>query len=85
MNLSKSTRAVVGVGLVGCFLTSVAGVSAVMIFSGWAVHGGWAEWAKRLAIAYPSACVVVFTIFPWLVPKLMNFFWLRLKAIDKPN
>jgi hypothetical protein len=73
MNFSKSTRAVIGVGLVGCFLTSVAGVSAVMISSGWAVHGGWAEWAKRLAIAYPSACVVVVTVFPWLVPKLTKF------------
>ena len=85
MNLSKSSRAVIGVGLVGCFLTSVAGVSAVMFFSGWTLHGGWAEWAKRLAIAYPSACVVVLTVFPWLVPKLMNFFWLRRKASDKPN
>lgn len=74
MYFSKSARAVVGVGLVGCFLTSVAGVSAVMVFSGWAVQGGWAEWARRIAIAYPAASVVVVTGFPWLVPKLMKFF-----------
>lgn len=74
MWFSKSSRAVIGVGLVGCFLTSVAGVSSVMIFSGWAAQGGWAEWAKRIAVAYPAASVVVFTVFPLLVPKLMNFF-----------
>ena len=74
MYFSKSTRAVIGVGLVGCFLTSVAGVSAVMMFSGWALQGGWAEWARRIAIAYPAASVVVVTVFPWLVPKLMKFF-----------
>lgn len=73
MYFSKSARAVIGVGLVGCFLTSVAGVSAVMMFSGWALQGGWAEWARRIAIAYPAACVVVVTVFPWLVPKLMKF------------
>lgn len=74
MYFSKSTRAVIGVGLVGCFLTSVAGVSAVMFFSGWALHGGWTEWARRLSIAYPAACIVFFVVFPWLVPKLMTFF-----------
>jgi hypothetical protein len=64
---------VIGVGLVSCFLTSVAGVTAVMIFTGWAVQGGWAEWAKRLAIAYSAASVVVVAVFSWLVPKLMKF------------
>ena len=70
MYFSKSSRAVIGVGLTGCFLTSVAGVTAVMIFTGWAVQGGWAEWAKRIAIAYSAASVVVFVVFPLLVPKL---------------
>lgn len=74
MYFSKSTRAVIGVGLVGCFLTSVAGVSTVMILNGWAVQGGWAEWAKRIAMAYTAACVVVVAVFPWLVPQLMTFF-----------
>lgn len=74
MYFSKSSRAVIGVGLIGCFLTSVAGVSAVMFVTGWAAQGGWPEWAKRIAIAYPAASVVVFAVFPWLVPKLMAFF-----------
>lgn len=74
MGFSNSSRAVIGVGLVGCFLTSVAGVTAVMMFTGWAVQGGWAEWARRLTIAYSAASVVVFAVFPWLVPKLMAFF-----------
>jgi hypothetical protein len=74
MVISKSSRAVIGVGLIGCFLTSVAGVTAVMIFTGWAVHGGWAEWAKRMAIAYSAASMVVLAVFPWLVPKLMKLF-----------
>lgn len=73
MGFSKGSRAVIGVGLVGCFLTSVAGVTAVMIFTGWAVQGGWAEWVKRLAIAYSAASVVVVAVFPWLVPKLMKW------------
>jgi hypothetical protein len=74
MYFSKSSRAVIGVGLIGCFLTSVAGVSAVMIATGWLVQGGWMEWFKRIAIAYPAACVVVFAVFPWLVPKLTAVF-----------
>ena len=74
MYFSKSSHAVIGVGLIGCFLTSVAGISSVMIFNGWEVQGGWTEWAKRIAIAYPAASVVVFAVFPLLVPKLMNFF-----------
>ena len=64
----------IGVGLIGCFLTSVAGVSSVMIFNGWAVQGGWTEWVKRIAIAYSAASVVVFAVFPLLVSKLMKFF-----------
>jgi hypothetical protein len=72
MYFSKSSRAVIGVGLIGCFLTSVAGVTAVMIFTGWAVQGGWAEWAMRIAIAYAAASAVVLIVFPLLVPKLTN-------------
>ena len=72
--LSKSSRAVIGIGLAGCFLTSVAGVTAVMLFTGWAQQGGWAEWLKRLAIVYSAASVVVLTVFPWLIPKLAEFF-----------
>lgn len=74
MYFSKSSLAVIGVGLIGCFITSVAGISSVMIFNGWEMQGGWTEWAKRIAIAYPAASVVVITVFPLLVPKLMNFF-----------
>lgn len=74
MYFSKSSRAVISVGLIGCFLTSVAGVSSVMVVSGWLVQGGWAEWAKRMAMAYLAASVVVVGVFPWLVPTLMKFF-----------
>jgi hypothetical protein len=73
MYLSKSSRAVIVVGLIGCFMTSVAGVTAVLTFNGWAAQGGWTEWVKRIAIAYSAASMVVVVVFPWLVPKLMKW------------
>ena len=53
-----------------------------MIFNGWEMQGGWTEWAKRIAIAYSAASVVVITVFPLLVPKLMNFFMSSIDASD---
>jgi len=72
----KSSRnqslVIIIVGLVGCLLTSMAGIASVMYFRGWAASGGWQEWLNRLSIAYPAASVVVLAIFPWLVPRLSD-------------
>ena len=62
-----SRKTIILVGLVGCFLTSVAGVTGSMLISGWHESGGGLESAKRLALGYPCACLV---IFPVLVPRL---------------
>ena len=65
-----SRKTIILVGLVGCFLTSVAGVTGAMLISGWYESGGLVEWANRLALGYPCACLVVVSIFPVLVPGL---------------
>lgn len=65
-----SRQTIILVGLVGCFLTSVAGVTGAMLIAGWQVSGGGLEWAKRLALGYPCACLVVLGVFPVLVPRL---------------
>jgi hypothetical protein len=65
---------IICVGLIGCFLTSVTGVTAVMLFRGWAEQGGWIEWAKRIAIGYPASTAIVFLVFPWMVPRLTKYF-----------
>ena len=65
---------IICVGLIGCFLTSVTGVTTVMLFHGWTEQGGWAEWAKRIAIGYPASTAIVFLVFPWMVPRLTKYF-----------
>ncbi len=70
----KRAYPIICVGLIGCFLTSVTGVTAVMLARGWVDQGGWAEWAKRIAIGYPASTSVVFLIFPWMVPRLTKYF-----------
>jgi hypothetical protein len=65
-----SRQTIILVGLVGCFLTSVAGVTGAMLISGWQASGGGLEWVKRLALGYPCACLVVLAVFPVLVPWL---------------
>jgi hypothetical protein len=67
---TPSTKTIILVGLLGCFLTSVAGVSGSMFLSGWDASGGWLEWIKRLGLGYPCACLVVLSVFPRLVPKM---------------
>jgi hypothetical protein len=71
---AKRSYPIICVGLIGCFLTSITGVTAVMLFRGWTEHGGWIEWAKRIAIGYPASTIIVFSIFPWMVPKLTKYF-----------
>lgn len=68
-----STKTIIVVGLMGCFLTSVAGVSGSMLISGWDISGGWSEWIKRIGLGYPCASLVVFSVFPRLVPKMTRF------------
>lgn len=70
----RSAYPIICVGLIGCLLTSVTGVTAVMISRGWSEQGGWIEWAKRMAIGYPASTFIVFLIFPWMVPRLTKYF-----------
>jgi len=70
---TPSTKTIILVGLLGCFLTSVAGVSGSMLISGWDISGGWPEWIKRLGLGYPCACLVVLSVFPRMVPKMTRF------------
>lgn len=75
---------VIVVGLMGCLLTSMAGIAAVMASYGWVASGGWREWLHRLSIAYPAASTVVLLVFPWLVPCLSRFIDGRLrKALSR--
>lgn len=68
---SKKTIILVGMG--GCFLTSLAGITGVMLLAGWEVSGGWLEWARRMGVGYPCACLVVLSVFPYLVPRLTTY------------
>jgi len=68
------TITIICVGLVGCLLTSIAGISGSMLMRGWDSQGGWSEWLTRLAISYPFSCLVVVIFFPVMIPKLNAFF-----------
>jgi hypothetical protein len=70
MKIGKQKIIIILVGLVGCFLTSLTGSTAVMLAKGWDSQGGFSELFYRLSIGYPAACVVVFLVFPYLIPKL---------------
>jgi hypothetical protein len=71
---SKKSKLLIFIGVLGCLLTSTAGISAVMIFDGWHASGGFTEFFRRLGIAYPFACIVVIIVFPWMIPFLMHKF-----------
>lgn len=73
-SITARSAIIVLVGLIGCLLTSMAGITAVMVTAGWAAQGGMREWLHRLCIAYPAASVVVVLVFPWLVPLLSERF-----------
>jgi len=73
MKIDKQKMIIIFVGLVGCLLTSLTGVAAVMISKDWALQGGWSEFFLRLSISYPASCCVVVLIFPVLVPKFTRF------------
>jgi hypothetical protein len=70
MKIKKQTTIIIAVGLVGCFLTSLTGSTAVMLAAGWEDQGGLPELLHRMSIGYPAACAVVILVFPYLVPKL---------------
>jgi len=65
-----SRKTIILVGLIGCFLTSLAGISGSMLIIGWSASGGWVEWMKRLGLGYPFSCLIVFFIFPAMIPRL---------------
>ena len=67
MKIEKQKLIIILVGLVGCFLTSLIGSTAVMLAKGWNSQGGFSELIYRLSIGYPAACLVVFLIFPFFV------------------
>lgn len=73
---SRIARAatIVLAGLIGCLLTSMAGITAVMVSAGWSAQGGMREWLHRLCIAYPAASVVVVLAFRWLILLLSEHF-----------
>lgn len=71
---SKQSKTLIVIGVLGCLLTSMAGISAVMFFDGWHISGGFTEFFRRLGIAYPFACIVVIAVFPWMIPFLMQKF-----------
>lgn len=76
MKIEKQKIIIILVGLVGCFLTSLTGSTAVMLAKGWDSQGGMPELIYRLCIGYPAASIVVFLVFPYLIPKLTG-------ALDK--
>jgi hypothetical protein len=57
-------------GLVGCLLSSLTGSIAVVLDEGWAKQGGFPELLHRFSIGYPASCLVVFFVFPVIVPKI---------------
>ncbi len=52
--------------LVGCLLTCIGAVIANMVLDGWALSGGWPMFARRVAVGYAGAVLVVAGVFPWL-------------------
>jgi hypothetical protein len=71
------------IGLVGCLLTSSAGITGYMIYCGWDSQGGWFELFHRLSISYPCSSLVVFFIFPWLIPRLTRYIRLKIISVEK--
>ena len=73
MKIEKQKIIIIIVGLAGCFMTSLAGVIAVMIFNNWSLQGGFSELLLRMSVGYPAASCIVVLVFPFLIPKLTNF------------
>ncbi len=73
MRVNKQKIIIILIGLIGCFLTSLTGSIAVMLNKGWAAQGGFPELWQRFSIGYPASCLVVFFVFPAIVPKIAQF------------
>jgi len=73
VRLKKQKIIIILIGLVGCFLTSLTGSIAVMLNKGWVAQGGFPELLHRFSIGYPASCLVVFFVFPVIVPKITQF------------
>jgi len=70
VRFKKQKIIIILIGLVGCFLTSLTGSIAVMLNKGWVAQGGFPELLHRFSIGYPASCLVVFFVFPVIVPKI---------------
>jgi hypothetical protein len=70
MRVKKQKIIIILIGLVGCFLTSLTGSITVMLNKGWVAQGGFPELLHRFSIGYPASCLVVFFVFPVIVPKI---------------
>ena len=70
IRVKKEKIIIILIGLVGCFLTSLTGSIAVMLNKGWVAQGGFPELMHRFSIGYPASCLVVFFVFPVIVPKI---------------
>jgi hypothetical protein len=79
MWIKKQKLIIILVGLVGCFLTSLTGAIAVMVNKGWMAEGGWAELLNRLSVGYPASCLIVFFLFPVIVPKMTQLLDRKIK------
>lgn len=70
MRVKKQKIIIILIGFVGCFLTSLTSSIAVMLNKGWVAQGGFPELLHRFSIGYPASCLVVFFVFPVIVPKI---------------
>lgn len=80
LRISNKSKSIILTGMVGCFLTSVASISANMVFQGWESQGGWNQWLIRVVIGYSAALIIVVGLFPLIVPKLAEYFDKKLTA-----
>lgn len=79
MWVKKQKIIIILVGLVGCFLTSLTGSIAVMMDKGWSSQGGFSELVNRLSVGYPASCLIVFFVFPVIVPKITQLLDQKIK------
>lgn len=79
MRVKKQKIIIILIGFVGCFLTSLTGSIAVMLNKGWATQEGFPELLHRFSIGYPASCLVVFFVFPFMVPKITQLLGQKLE------
>ena len=57
--------------MIGCFLTSVASISANVVFQGWESQGSWNQWLLRVVIGYSAALIIAVGLLQMLGQLLM--------------